>query len=119
MSWKPHQSDWRGFRHGDFQSARVGSARVRELYAEAGPKVEGRRSNGKDFAAARGWQRPQPVGRSWVRNPTGPEGSSLGRFKEAIVRLTTAAARCRKANLPEAAQILDALRQDYLTRREG
>ncbi|MGW0752918.1 hypothetical protein [Streptomyces sp. NPDC002587] len=54
-----------------------------------------------------------------MRNPTGPEGSSLGRFKEAIVRLTTAAARCRKANLPEAAQILDALRQDYLTRREG
>ncbi|MFB7466103.1 hypothetical protein ACFCZ1_21820 [Streptomyces sp. NPDC056224] len=47
------------------------------------------------------------------------EGSSLGRFKEAIARLTTAAARCRKANLPEAAQILDALRQDYLRRREG
>ncbi|MFB7368981.1 hypothetical protein ACFC0D_03960 [Streptomyces sp. NPDC056222] len=44
------------------------------------------------------------------------EGKGLGRFKEAIARLTTAAARCRKADLPEAAQILDALRQDYLTR---
>ncbi|MFE5484675.1 hypothetical protein [Streptomyces sp. NPDC056527] len=43
------------------------------------------------------------------------EGKGLGRFKEAIARLTTAAARCRKADLPEAAR-LDALRQDYLTR---
>ncbi|WP_329112333.1 hypothetical protein [Streptomyces sp. NBC_01353] len=44
------------------------------------------------------------------------EGKGLGRFKEAIARLTIAAARCRKADLPEAAQILDAMRQDYLTR---
>lgn len=44
------------------------------------------------------------------------EGNALRRFKEAIARLTTAAARCRKAGLPEAAQILDALRQDYMSR---
>ncbi|WOX20097.1 hypothetical protein [Streptomyces solicathayae] len=44
------------------------------------------------------------------------EGNGLGRFKEAIARLTTAAARCRKADLSEAAQILDALRQDYMAR---
>ncbi|MEU9862439.1 hypothetical protein AB0D99_16370 [Streptomyces sp. NPDC047971] len=44
------------------------------------------------------------------------EGQCLGRFKEAIARLTTAAARCRKADLPEAAQILDAMRKDYLSR---
>ncbi|WP_406858879.1 hypothetical protein ABZO31_00980 [Streptomyces sp. HUAS MG47] len=44
------------------------------------------------------------------------EGNMLGRYKEAIARLTTAAARCRKAGLPEAAQILDALRQDYMSR---
>ncbi|WP_240136479.1 hypothetical protein [Streptomyces sp. MUM 178J] len=41
------------------------------------------------------------------------EGSALRRFKEAIARLTTAAARCQQAGLSEAAQILDALRQDY------
>ncbi|MGW7433524.1 hypothetical protein ACWGIN_28785 [Streptomyces sp. NPDC054861] len=44
------------------------------------------------------------------------EGNGLGRLKEAIARLTTAAARCRKAELPEAADILNALRQDYLNR---
>ncbi|NWF25573.1 hypothetical protein HW130_04725 [Streptomyces sp. PKU-EA00015] len=44
------------------------------------------------------------------------EGNGLGRFHEAIARLTTAAARCRKADLPEAARILNALREDYLTR---
>ncbi|GGT42846.1 hypothetical protein [Streptomyces purpureus] len=44
------------------------------------------------------------------------EGNALRRFKEAIARLTTAAARCRKAGLSEAAQILDALRQDYMSR---
>ncbi|HEY9368170.1 hypothetical protein [Streptomyces sp.] len=44
------------------------------------------------------------------------EGNGLGRFKEAIARLTTAAARCRKASHPEAAEILNALRQDYLSR---
>ncbi|MEU9234138.1 hypothetical protein [Streptomyces subrutilus] len=44
------------------------------------------------------------------------EGNGLGRFKEAVARLTAAAARCRAADLPEAAHILDALRQDYLTR---
>ncbi|MFH9725404.1 hypothetical protein ACH4M4_20925 [Streptomyces sp. NPDC017254] len=45
------------------------------------------------------------------------EGNGLGRFKEAVARLTTAAARCRRADLTEAADILDALRQDYLTRQ--
>ncbi|GGT85310.1 tetratricopeptide repeat protein [Streptomyces lateritius] len=44
------------------------------------------------------------------------EGNGLGLFKEAVVRLTAAAARCRKAELPEAAEILNALRQDYLAR---
>ncbi|MFE3557033.1 hypothetical protein ACFXKW_19500 [Streptomyces sp. NPDC059193] len=44
------------------------------------------------------------------------EGNGLARFKEAIARLTAASARCREAGLPEAAHILDALRQDYLNR---
>ncbi|MFJ4873205.1 tetratricopeptide repeat protein [Streptomyces sp. NPDC088757] len=44
------------------------------------------------------------------------EGNGLGRTGDAIARLTTAAARCRKADHPEAAQVLDALRQDYLSR---
>ncbi|MFG2427238.1 hypothetical protein [Streptomyces sp. NPDC048590] len=44
------------------------------------------------------------------------EGNALLRFKEAVDRLTTASERCRKAGLPEAAQILDALREDYTSR---
>ncbi|WP_406079780.1 soluble NSF attachment family protein [Streptomyces zaomyceticus] len=45
------------------------------------------------------------------------EGNGLGRFKDAAARLTTAAARCREADLGEAADILDSLRQDFLTRQ--
>ncbi|MFE7587466.1 hypothetical protein ACFU5Y_38575 [Streptomyces gardneri] len=45
------------------------------------------------------------------------ESSGLGRFSEAVTRLATASARCRKADLTDAADILDALRQDFLTRR--
>ncbi|MEU3606879.1 hypothetical protein AB0E83_15730 [Streptomyces sp. NPDC035033] len=44
------------------------------------------------------------------------EGNGLDRVKEAIARLTTAAARCRKASHPEAARILDSLRQEFLSR---
>ncbi|MFD9409724.1 hypothetical protein ACFWBN_22285 [Streptomyces sp. NPDC059989] len=44
------------------------------------------------------------------------EGNGLARFKEAVARLTAAAARCRAADLPEAARILDALREDYTKR---
>ncbi|MER7540291.1 hypothetical protein ABTX77_36760 [Streptomyces sp. NPDC097704] len=44
------------------------------------------------------------------------EGNGLGRTREAAARLTAAAARCRKADLPEAAEVLDALRQDYRSR---
>ncbi|MEV2200100.1 hypothetical protein AB0E11_08840 [Streptomyces fradiae] len=44
------------------------------------------------------------------------EGNALGRFRESIARLTTASARCRRSGLPEAAQILDALRQDHMSR---
>ncbi|WP_329224963.1 hypothetical protein OHB07_00990 [Streptomyces sp. NBC_00111] len=44
------------------------------------------------------------------------EGNALRRFQEAITRLTAAAERCRRVGLPEAAQILDALRQDYMSR---
>ncbi|WP_328923611.1 hypothetical protein OG429_02555 [Streptomyces sp. NBC_00190] len=44
------------------------------------------------------------------------EGNGLARFKEAVARLTTAADRCRAADLPEAAHILDALRDDYTKR---
>ncbi|MEU3506210.1 hypothetical protein ABZ726_38030, partial [Streptomyces hundungensis] len=47
------------------------------------------------------------------------EGNGLGQFKEAIARLATAAQRARKADLAEAAQILDALRQDYQRRQQG
>ncbi|MFI6416949.1 hypothetical protein ACIBG6_05925 [Streptomyces sp. NPDC050842] len=45
------------------------------------------------------------------------EGNGLGHFKEAVARLTTAASRCRKADLTEAAEILDALREEYVTRQ--
>ncbi|MER5206108.1 hypothetical protein [Streptomyces sp. NPDC002825] len=44
------------------------------------------------------------------------EGNGLGRIDEASARLVKAAARCRKAGLPEAADVLDALRQDYRSR---
>ncbi|MGP3683545.1 tetratricopeptide repeat protein [Streptomyces sp. IBSNAI002] len=44
------------------------------------------------------------------------EGNGLARFEAAVARLTAAAARCRAADLPEAAHVLDALRQDYLNR---
>ncbi|WP_327302278.1 hypothetical protein OG730_00965 [Streptomyces sp. NBC_01298] len=44
------------------------------------------------------------------------EGKGLGHFQEAVGRLTTAATRCRAAGLTEAADILEALRQDYLRR---
>ncbi|MBB4162370.1 tetratricopeptide repeat protein [Streptomyces cinereoruber] len=47
------------------------------------------------------------------------EGNGLGRTDEAIARLTTAAARCRNAGRPEAAQILTALREEYLARPRG
>ncbi|MFJ3539967.1 hypothetical protein ACIPQA_31455 [Streptomyces sp. NPDC090109] len=47
------------------------------------------------------------------------EGNGLGRTNDAIARLTTAAARCRKAGHPEAAHVLDALRQEYLARPRG
>ncbi|MFF4174107.1 tetratricopeptide repeat protein [Streptomyces sp. NPDC001744] len=44
------------------------------------------------------------------------EGNGLGRPGDAVVRLTAAAARCRKAGHPEAARVLDTLRQEYLAR---
>ncbi|MFF8958065.1 hypothetical protein [Streptomyces sp. NPDC014894] len=44
------------------------------------------------------------------------EGNGLERYHEAVARLTTAAARCRRADLPEAARILTALREEYVTR---
>ncbi|MET9467716.1 hypothetical protein ABZY44_23525 [Streptomyces sp. NPDC006544] len=44
------------------------------------------------------------------------EGKGLARFQDAVARLTAAAARCRSADLPEAADILEALRQDYVRR---
>ncbi|MFJ5711796.1 tetratricopeptide repeat protein [Streptomyces sp. NPDC093105] len=44
------------------------------------------------------------------------EGNGLERTNEAIARLTTAAARCRNSGHPEAAQVLDALRQEFLSR---
>ncbi|MFG2720560.1 hypothetical protein ACGFW5_20000 [Streptomyces sp. NPDC048416] len=47
------------------------------------------------------------------------EGKGLGRRKEAIGRLYTAATRARKADLTEAAQSLDALRRDFERRQEG
>ncbi|MFF0203783.1 tetratricopeptide repeat protein [Streptomyces sp. NPDC005017] len=45
------------------------------------------------------------------------EGNGLERYDDAVVRLTAAARRCRHAGLTEAAEILDALREDYLTRQ--
>ncbi|MCT9089681.1 hypothetical protein N4G70_12460 [Streptomyces sp. ASQP_92] len=45
------------------------------------------------------------------------EGEGLDHPKEAIARLRTAATRARNANLPEAAEILDALRHRFENRR--
>ncbi|MFB7428163.1 hypothetical protein ACFC0K_33240 [Streptomyces hydrogenans] len=44
------------------------------------------------------------------------EGKGLDRTNEAIARLTTAAARCRNSGHPEAAHVLDTLRQEFLSR---
>ncbi|MFE4588720.1 tetratricopeptide repeat protein [Streptomyces laurentii] len=44
------------------------------------------------------------------------EGNGLERLNDAITRLTGEIARCRAAGMEEAAGILDALRQDYLSR---
>ncbi|MFB7512807.1 hypothetical protein [Streptomyces sp. NPDC056144] len=44
------------------------------------------------------------------------EGNGLERTAEAITRLTEAADRCREAGHPEAAQVLDTLRQDFRAR---
>ncbi|MGW4158246.1 hypothetical protein [Streptomyces sp. NPDC004788] len=44
------------------------------------------------------------------------EANGLDRPADAVVRLTAAIARCRAAHLEEAAEILDALRQEYLAR---
>ncbi|WP_314616973.1 tetratricopeptide repeat protein [Streptomyces stackebrandtii] len=43
------------------------------------------------------------------------EGNGLDRAAEAVIRLTAAAARCRQAGHPEAAHVLDTLRQDLRT----
>ncbi|MFJ9823433.1 hypothetical protein ACIRSU_03545 [Streptomyces sp. NPDC101160] len=45
------------------------------------------------------------------------EANGLDRPADAVVRLTAATARCRAAQLDEAADILDALRQEYLARQ--
>ncbi|MFE3763719.1 hypothetical protein ACFXPI_18385 [Streptomyces sp. NPDC059104] len=44
------------------------------------------------------------------------EGTGLGRYDDAIIRLSSAIDRCRAADLAEAARILDALRQDFRNR---
>lgn len=44
------------------------------------------------------------------------EGTGLGRYDDAIIRLSSAIDRCRAADLDEAARILDALRQDFRNR---
>ncbi|WP_030752187.1 hypothetical protein [Streptomyces griseus] len=44
------------------------------------------------------------------------EGNGLDRAAEAVARLTAAAARCRGAELPEAAHVLDTLRRELLSR---
>ncbi|MFF2774008.1 hypothetical protein ACFVU3_03795 [Streptomyces sp. NPDC058052] len=44
------------------------------------------------------------------------EGDGLDRTNEAIARLTTAAARCRNTGHPDASRVLDALRQEFLSR---
>ncbi|MFG2332367.1 hypothetical protein ACGFMM_22410 [Streptomyces sp. NPDC048604] len=81
--------------------------RFEEALAEAETAAAAHEQGGEDGESARA---------EALRIAALIEGNALGRFKEAIARLTTAAARCRKAGLPEAAQILDALRQDYMSR---
>ncbi|MFD6425575.1 hypothetical protein [Streptomyces sp. NPDC060198] len=46
-------------------------------------------------------------------------GNGLDRRKEAITRLTAAAARCREAKLADAAHVLDALRAEYVQQQRG
>ncbi|MFE2020053.1 tetratricopeptide repeat protein [Streptomyces sp. NPDC059499] len=81
--------------------------RFEEALAETEAAVIAHEQGGKEGESARA---------EAVRIAALIEGNALRRFKEAIARLTAAAARCRKAGLPEAAQVLDALRQDYMSR---
>ncbi|MGA5192674.1 hypothetical protein [Streptomyces exfoliatus] len=68
-------------------------------------------------AHEQGGQRGEMPRAEAVRFAALVEGNGLGRFKEAVARLTAAASRCRKADLTEAAEILDALREEYATRQ--
>ncbi|MEO3973721.1 hypothetical protein [Streptomyces sp. CAU 1734] len=67
-------------------------------------------------AHARGGEAGEAPRAEAVRMAALIEANGLGRYDEAVARLTTAAARCRKAGLPEAADTLNALRQEYLSR---
>ncbi|WMX48307.1 hypothetical protein RGF97_30810 [Streptomyces roseicoloratus] len=51
-----------------------------------------------------------------VRTAALIEGNGLERHADAAARLAVAAARCRTAGLPEAAEILESLRREYQTR---
>nr|WSW70822.1 hypothetical protein OG461_34120 [Streptomyces sp. NBC_00995] len=81
--------------------------RFEEALAETEAAVAAHEQGGDEGEAARA---------EAVRIAALIEGNALRRFKEAVARLTTAVERCRKAGLMEAAQILDALRQDYMSR---
>ncbi|MFJ5138856.1 hypothetical protein [Streptomyces sp. NPDC088707] len=67
-------------------------------------------------AHEQGGQRGELARAEAVRIAALIEGNGLGRFKEAVARLTAAASRCRKADLGQAAEVLDALREEYATR---
>ncbi|MFD3538129.1 hypothetical protein ACFWUQ_01325 [Streptomyces sp. NPDC058662] len=92
-----------------YQRARVlaEAERFAEALAEAEAAVAAHERGGEHGEVARA---------EAVRMAALIEGNGLGRYEAAVTRLTTAAARCRRADLPEAARILDALRQDYRNR---
>lgn len=92
-----------------YRRARVlaGAERFPEALAEAEAAVAAHERGGADGEVPRA---------EAVRVAALIEGNGLDRPGDAITRLTAAMARCRAAGLEEAADILQALRQDYLDR---
>ncbi|MFD8976602.1 hypothetical protein [Streptomyces sp. NPDC059593] len=109
---RARRSSTPGIEQGDVYYRRARALAEAERFPEALEEVE---------AAIAAHERGGPQGEmpraEAVRFAALFEGSGLGRFSEAVPRLTTASVRCRKADLTDAADILDALHQDFLTRR--
>ncbi|MFG3344271.1 hypothetical protein ACGF1Z_04300 [Streptomyces sp. NPDC048018] len=81
--------------------------RFTEALAEAEAAIAAHRSGGEDGEVPRA---------EAVRIAALIEANGLGRRDDAVTRLTAAIARCRTADLPEAARILEGLRREFLAR---